>query len=433
MVADAARVAADLTDEIAIERFDLQDMLGTATRALSRVRAGTWVALVMKHDPRTSFVVTADDANPKLAAYVDRYMASLVRPGTVPTTGMSQSVIETGVPRLVPAVTLDRVFDLTTPAARTWFEQHPLPIAARKVAMIVVPMRAHGQVVGTLQLTEWDPGKPLGEADVQWTQVIADRLGLLVDHVLCRDASAARLDRLTSIRNVNRALASSQDLRLTLDVILEQLTGRLLVDAADVLLVDDAAGDMFVAAGVGFRAGTVLDLRVPLPAELPVVGPSGRRLDSASESDWYGGLHRRTFFAREGFVSHRAVPLMARNKLVGILETFHRSSADVDQEWLDFLEAMSSSAAIAIQNAAVQQQVARGTEARRTGADRPDLSRVEWRIMAMVVEGSTNREIGAQVHLSENTIKFHMRRLLDRVGAVNRTDLARKATKNNWL
>lgn len=60
-------------------------MLGTATAALSRVRAGTWVALVMNHDPSTSMVVTADDTNPKVAAYVDSYMASLVRPRTVPT------------------------------------------------------------------------------------------------------------------------------------------------------------------------------------------------------------------------------------------------------------------------------------------------------------------------------------------------------------
>jgi DNA-binding NarL/FixJ family response regulator len=132
-------------------------------------------------------------------------------------------------------------------------------------------------------------------------------------------------------------------------------------------------------------------------------------------------------------VSYRALPLTARGKLVGVLEAFHRSDVDVDQEWLGFLEALSTTAAIAVQSASLQHQVDRGGGTRRSTVERPELSRVEWRIMALVVEGSTNREIAGQVHLSENTIKFHIRRLLDRVGAVNRTDLARKATQNAWL
>ncbi len=433
LIATARQVAAELTDELAVTRRDLEDMLSTATATLSRVRAGTWVALVMNSDPSTSFVVTGDDRNPKLAAYIDRYMASLVRRRTVPTTGVSQDVIESGEPLLVPMVPFQRLFEMTTPAAGSWFAEHSMPIEPRNVAMIVVPMRANGQVVGTLQFIDWSPNAPLDETDVSWVQVIADRLGLLVEHVLCRDAAITRLDRLTAIRNVNRALASSQDLRLTLGVILEQLTGKLRVDAADVLLVDEAAGDMFVAASVGFHSGTVQDLRLPTPEDLTGAGPNGQRFDSTTEPNWQSHIRRRSLFAREGFVTYRALPLTARGKLVGVLEAFHRSDVDVDQEWLGFLEAMSTTAAIAVQAASLQQQVDRSGGTRHSAVQRPELSRVEWRIMALVVEGSTNREIAGQVHLSENTIKFHIRRLLDRVGAVNRTDLARKATQNSWL
>ncbi len=433
LIATAEQVAAELTDELAATRRDLEDMLRTATATLSRVRAGTWVALVMNNDPSTSFVVTGDDRNPKLAAYIDGYMASLVRPRTVPTTGVSQAVIESGEPLLVPMVPFQRLFEMTTPAAGNWFAEHSMPIEPRNVAMIVVAMRAHGQVVGTLQFIDWSPRAALDETDVSWIQVIADRLGLLVDHVLCRDAAITRLDRLTAIRNVNRAIASSQDLGLTLGVILEQLTGKLQVDAADVLLVDQAAGDMFVAASVGFHSGTVQDLRLPTPEDLTEAGPNGRRFDSSAEPSWQSHIRRRSLFAREGFVTYRALPLTARGRLVGVLEAFHRTEVDVDQEWLGFLEALSTTAAIAVERAGLQHQVDRGGGTRRSAVQRPELSRVEWRIMAFVVEGSTNREIAGQVHLSENTIKFHIRRLLDRVGAVNRTDLARKATQNNWL
>jgi DNA-binding NarL/FixJ family response regulator len=51
----------------------------------------------------------------------------------------------------------------------------------------------------------------------------------------------------------------------------------------------------------------------------------------------------------------------------------------------------------------------------------------------MLAEGLTNREIAARIHLSHNTIKFHVRQLLQKSGAINRTDLARKATQQGWL
>jgi DNA-binding NarL/FixJ family response regulator len=37
------------------------------------------------------------------------------------------------------------------------------------------------------------------------------------------------------------------------------------------------------------------------------------------------------------------------------------------------------------------------------------------------------------VHRSENTIKFHVRRILERTGVSNRTELARRATQEGWL
>ena len=51
----------------------------------------------------------------------------------------------------------------------------------------------------------------------------------------------------------------------------------------------------------------------------------------------------------------------------------------------------------------------------------------------MAVEGMTNREIAVKVHLSQNTVKFHMRQILQKTGASNRTELAHQAAKEGWL
>jgi len=63
----------------------------------------------------------------------------------------------------------------------------------------------------------------------------------------------------------------------------------------------------------------------------------------------------------------------------------------------------------------------------------PEMSRMETEIMRLAAEGMTNREIAAKVHLSQNTIKFHMRQIFQKTGAGNRTELAHQAAKQGWL
>jgi DNA-binding NarL/FixJ family response regulator len=63
----------------------------------------------------------------------------------------------------------------------------------------------------------------------------------------------------------------------------------------------------------------------------------------------------------------------------------------------------------------------------------PQLSQIEKDVLSLVIEGHPNREIAARLHLSQNTIKFHVRQLLQKLVANNRTELARRATQEGWL
>lgn len=53
-----------------------------------------------------------------------------------------------------------------------------------------------------------------------------------------------------------------------------------------------------------------------------------------------------------------------------------------------------------------------------------DLSAQERRIMGMVTEGLTNREIAARLSLAEKTVRNYMSGILQKVGMRNRTELA---------
>jgi two-component system NarL family response regulator len=52
----------------------------------------------------------------------------------------------------------------------------------------------------------------------------------------------------------------------------------------------------------------------------------------------------------------------------------------------------------------------------KTGFSAPaELTPRQWEILKMVAEGKTYREIGAHLHLAEQTVKYHMGQILDRL------------------
>lgn len=56
--------------------------------------------------------------------------------------------------------------------------------------------------------------------------------------------------------------------------------------------------------------------------------------------------------------------------------------------------------------------------------DSDEISQAEHRVLELVCEGFSNEEIADQVFLSRETVKTHVRRMLDRCGCRNRSQLA---------
>src|SRR6202022_4407373 len=99
---DGDRIAAEVMEDLADTRLDIRVILATVTKTLSRLRPGTWVASLMNRDPSTSLVVAADESEPALAHYVDRYVAGASPPDQAGPSTRANEEIERGHPRLSP-------------------------------------------------------------------------------------------------------------------------------------------------------------------------------------------------------------------------------------------------------------------------------------------------------------------------------------------
>lgn len=61
------------------------------------------------------------------------------------------------------------------------------------------------------------------------------------------------------------------------------------------------------------------------------------------------------------------------------------------------------------------------------------LTERELEVLRAVSGGATNREVAAVLHISENTVKFHMKNILDKLHLRNRAEVIAYAARKGWL
>ncbi len=187
---------------------------------------------------------------------------------------------------------------------------------------------------------------------------IAEMAGNAIHRMQLHDQTVNQLKQLSALHQIDQAIISSLDLKQTLQILLEQVTSQLSVDAACVLTYNLHEQTLEFAASRGFRTDALRNTRLHIGEGYAGLAAMEQRTIIVPDL-----MNRKTDFLRspsfsaEGFVVYYAVPLVVRSQIKGVLEIFHRSRLEVNHEWLEFLEALVSQATIAIENASLYSDV----------------------------------------------------------------------------
>ncbi len=161
-----------------------------------------------------------------------------------------------------------------------------------------------------------------------------------------------QLDNLSALRAVGVAINASMDLPLTLNILLDQVSSKLNVDACNFLLFNPYTRSLEHAAEKGFKNVYNRDLSQGSEnTSLAWKAIQSRRLVIEDLNENPGGFNKIASFEQEGFVSYICAPLISKGLVKGVLEMFSRVPFSREPEWMDFLEAMTAQAAIALDNA----------------------------------------------------------------------------------
>ena len=226
---------------------------------------------------------------------------------------------------------------------------HPRPEIQTAVSM---PMVLGNKLVGVLNMNMTRQRHPLTQGQIRALSILVSIAASAVENARLYEETKKHLRRLTSLRTIDLAITSSLDLRITLDILLDQVSTQLAVDAAAILLLDPLTQTLEYAAGRGFRTNLLERSHMLLGVGNAGVAALERqtiRVQNLAESEY--DLYRDSLISEEGLQSCFVTPLVAKGEVEGVLEVFQRRPFMPDSEWNDYFEALAGQAAIAIDNA----------------------------------------------------------------------------------
>ncbi len=239
-------------------------------------------------------------------------------------------------------------------------------------AELFIPLKTAGELLGVIILGPKLSEQPYSNQDNQILLTLSQQTAVAVDNaqlystaqkelVQRREAEKRlqlQLKRLSALQNINIAITTNIDLQIPLYLLLEQVIDELEVDAADVLLLDEENQELMFVVGQGFKTDalryTKLDMGQGLAGR---AAETGKAIQINNLNDESTSLHQSPLINDEKFVAYFGVPLITKGKVKGVLEIFHRSELHPSEDWMDFLNTLTSETAIAVDNAQLFQDL----------------------------------------------------------------------------
>jgi len=219
-----------------------------------------------------------------------------------------------------------------------------------------VPIRTGKETIGVMFVSVELPRQLQPDA-IHLLVTVSEMAGNAIRRATLHEQTERQLQRLASLRAVDMAINTILDLRVMLGILIDHITSQLKVDAVNILLINPNSPTLYQAASSGFRSDALKKTRIYISDSLAGQAIRTRttiHIPKLSDSKW---SQRSEMVSEEEFVTYFGVPLIAKGQIKGVLETYHRTPAEPDAEWRNFLETLAGQAAIAIDNSVLFEEL----------------------------------------------------------------------------
>ncbi len=256
------------------------------------------------------------------------------------TTGLSPQVIRNGRPILTQDYQRECLLLGLTPAT------------AGLTSWAGVPLNAGAETIGALSVGIQESGAAYTRGQLGLLQAIADQTAGAIVKARLLQETQARARQLSTLNEITRQLTSTLELEPLLRTILQNAVNILDCEAGILFLLDEQTDELEFKANAGPAAAILLGERLGrgpgtewqvVQSRLPVMINQ-----VSSPPEWFQPARHA------GFEPHAllAVPLLSKERVIGVLEVFNRTAGlPFVEEDQTLLLAFAGQGAVAIENA----------------------------------------------------------------------------------
>jgi len=262
--------------------------------------------------------------------------------------GATEEVIRTREPFLLK----------TSRESKEWYATHKEYIGSITNAWLGVPMMIEDRVIGVIALRSDEADNVYGKNDLEVLQTMASQAAIAMENARLFGQEQKRVEEMAFVNEVGRLLSATLDVDKIPQLFVGKAVEVLNAETGSLALVDEEAGEVVFQFALdnekmrGYR----------LPISEGIVGKVARTGIAAivnnvrQDPDWYGNLDEITEFDTKSIL---AVPLKYGNKLIGVIEILNKREGSFLESEKEWLTALAASAAIAIENARLYEQLER--------------------------------------------------------------------------
>ena len=211
-----------------------------------------------------------------------------------------------------------------------------------------VPLIARGKIIGYITIDSLNI-EAYKEHDANLAMTFAHQAAMAIENARLYERSEQQIRQLTVLRDIDSAISSSFDLRITLNLLIGYAAKELNADSIAILLYNSDLKSLFLYTSTGFinkQSNTAPHIRLREGLAGHVI--LQRKLVQVANLAKTTEFHPAPYIMGENFKSYFGIPLISKGQIKGVMEVYTRKETYPDPDWLNFLHTLAGQAAIAI-------------------------------------------------------------------------------------
>jgi len=225
---------------------------------------------------------------------------------------------------------------------------HKLP-EDRFQAFVSVPIVTKGHVVGVINV-QHKRAKRYQDSELALLSTIANQVGGAIENARLYEEMRQQALQLDTLSQVSETVASDRLIDDVLQLIVTMTAQMMNSKICSIMLVDESTGELGIAATQSLSNAYRRKPSLKLGQSISGRVVKERRSMYVPDVTKEGGYYYRDLAKNEGLCSLLSVPMMSKDKVVGVVNTYSSAHRTFTTEETKIMQAIANQAAVAIEH-----------------------------------------------------------------------------------